>query len=107
MTGLEFLKLGHEAKDVKDVADITRYIKKIEIIAQQGKWSEVAPLIGEILDKYETEVNQYHKGRTPAKTPQEAASSCHQFLMELLDQKAAKKTAEKLAEESLKHLGGN
>ncbi len=107
MTDLDYLKLGHEVKDAADMADITGYIRKLEFFVQQGNWYDVDQLISEILDKYKTEANQYNKGRRPAQTPQEAASACYQFLQSLRGEKVAKKAAERLTEEALKHLGGN
>lgn len=107
MSDLEYLKLAHEVKDAKDIADIDRYINTLKYLVQQGRWYDVDQLIGEILDKYKTEVNQYNNGRTPAQTPQEAASACYQFLNTLRGEKVVKKAAEKLTEEALKHLGGN
>ena len=107
MTGLEFFKLGHEAKDTADMADITFYMEELEKIIQQGRWSDVDPIIDKIIGKYKTEVNQYNEGRTPARTPQERASSCYNFLAGLRSKKLARKGAEKLTEEALKHLGGN
>lgn len=107
MTELELFKLGHEAKDVVDMADITFYMNELAKIVQHGKWSDVDPIIDKIIDKYKTEVNQYNEGRTPARTPQEKASSCYNFLAGLRSKKMARKGAEKLTEETLKHLGGN
>lgn len=107
MTELELFQLGHEAKDVADMADITFYMNELEKIVQQGKWSDVDPIINKIIGKYENEVNQYNEGRTPARTPQEKASSCYNFLARLRSKKLARKGAEKLTEEALKHLGGN
>lgn len=98
MTDFDYLKLGHEAKDAADVIDITGYINKLEFFVQQGRWFDVDQLIGEILDKYKDEAKQYNKGRTPAQTPQEAASACYKFLNALRDEKVAKKAAEKLME---------
>lgn len=103
MIDLEYLKLGHEVKDATDMANITCYQKRLESLAQQGRWYDVNQLIDEISEKYKTEANQYNKGRTPAKTPQERASACYQFLTSLFSEK----TAKKLAEEAMKHLGGN
>lgn len=107
MPDLEYLKLAHEAKDAKDIADIDHYINTLMHLVQQRRWYDVDQLIGEILDKYRTEANQYNKGRTLAQTPQEAASACYQFLNTLRGGKVAKKAAEKFTEEALKHLGGN
>ena len=106
MTELEFFKLGHEAKDAADMADIALYKKRLETFVQQERWYDVNQLIDEISEKYKAEANQYNKGRTPAKTPQERASACYQFLTALFSEKTAKKAAEKLTEEALKHLGG-
>lgn len=107
MSDLEYMKLAHEVKDAKEIADIGRYINALEYLVQQGKWYDVDQLIGEILKKYKDEANQYNKGRTPAQTPQDAASACYQFLTKLRGEKVAKKATEKLTEEALKHLGGN
>lgn len=99
--------MGHEIKDAADMAAVSRYINDLGNIIQQGRWFDVDRLVYEIIDKYKTEANQYNKGRIPAKTPQERALACYNFLMSLRDEKAAKKATEKLAEEALKHLGGN
>ena len=106
MSEFEYIKLAHEVKDAKDIADIGSYIDALESLAQQGRWYDVDQLIGEILKKYKEEANQYNKGRTPAQTPQDAASACYQFLTKLRGEKVAKKVAEKLAEETVKHTGG-
>ena len=108
MPDIEYLKVAHEAKDAKEIADIDRYINELERLVQQGRWCDVNHLIIEISDKYETEADSYNKGRVQARTPQEAAPACYQFLMGLRGKKIAKKDAEKLTEEALKHLlGGN
>ncbi len=107
MTDLDYLKLNHEAKDAADVADITGDMDKLEFFARQGRWCDANQLIDEILVKYKTEANQYNQGRTPAQTSQERASACYNFLNALRGEKVAKKAAEKLTEEALKHLGGN
>lgn len=107
MPDLDYSKLAHEAKDAKDIADINGYINELEYLVQQGRWYDVDQLIGEILDKYEEEVNQYNKGKMPAQTPQATASACYQFLNALRGEKVAKKAAEKLTEEVVKHTGEN
>ena len=107
MPDLDYLKLAHEAKDAKDIADIGHYIDALESLVQQGRWYDVDQLIDEILEKYKDEANQYNKGRMPAQTPQDSASACYQFLNKLRGEKVAKKVAEKLTEEAAKHTRGN
>ena len=107
MSEFEYIKLAHEVKDAKDIADIGHYTDTLESLVQQGRWYDVEQLIGEILEKYKGEANQYNKGRTPAQTPQDAASACYQFLNKLRGEKVAKKVAEKLTEEAAKHTRGN
>lgn len=107
MSNLEYMKLAHEIKDAKEIADIDCYINELGRLVQYGRWYDVNQLIEEILGKYKNEANQYNKGRTPPQTPQAAASACYQFLNSLRGEKVAKKTVENLAEEALKLQGGN
>lgn len=106
MSDSEYSKLAHEAKDAKDIADIDRYINELEYLVQRGRWYDVNQLICEISEEYKTEADSYNEGRVPAQTPQDAAPACYQFLVGLRNKKIAKKAAEKLAEEALKHQGG-
>ena len=52
MSEFEYIKLAHEVKDAKDIADIGHYIDTLESLVQQGRWYDVEQLIGEILEKY-------------------------------------------------------
>ena len=103
MPEFDYVKLAHEVKDAKDIADIGHYIYALESLIQQGRWYDVDQLIGEILEKYKDEANQYNKGRTPAQTPQDAASACYQFLNKLRGEKMAKRS-QKSSQKKLQNI---
>lgn len=104
---LESLKLYHDAQDAAEVMDIVCDIQELDRLYQQQEWGAVNQLVQDVISKHKTEADEHDKGRQPAQDIHQLASACRYFLVELGKEKIAKKAAEKLTEEALKHLGGN
>ena len=104
---LEYLKQCHEAKDIAEMEDIICDIKQLDYLYQLGNQSTVIQFIQKVVAKHQTEADEHDKGRTPAQDIHQLYHSCRSFLIGLGRDKVEKKVQGKIAEEPLKHLGGN
>ena len=111
MSDVEYLlacaKQCHEAKDTADIWDIAQDIGQLDNIYQQGNPNAVIHFIQNVIAKHQTEADEHDKGRTPAQDIHQLYYSCRNFLVGLGRDKVEKKVRGKIAEEALKHLGGN
>ena len=104
---LECAKQFHEASDVAEILDIAQDIGQLDNIYQQGNPNAVIHFIQKVVAKHQTEADEHDKGRASAQDIHQLYYSCRNFLVGLGREKIEKKAREKLAEEALKHLGGN
>ena len=104
---LAYAKQCHEAKDAADILDIARDIQQLDYFYQQGNQAAIIQLVQKIVKDHQAEANEHNKGQPPAQDIHQLYHSCRSFLVGLGMDKIKKKAAEKLTEETLKHLGGN
>ena len=104
---LEYLKQCHDAQEAAELKDIVCDIQELDRLYQQQEWGAVNQLVQDVIAKHKTEADEHDKGRSPAQDIYQLYQSCRNFLVELGKEKIARKAAERLAEEALKHLGGN
>lgn len=111
MSDLEYLlayaKQCHEAKDAADILDIVQDIEQLDYFYQQGNQAAIIQLVQEVIKNHQAEADEHDKGQPPAQDIHQLYRSCRGFLVGLGKDKIEKKAREKLAEEALKHLGGN
>ena len=74
---------------------------------QLGNEIAIRQFVGRVVDKHQKEADEHDKGLPPAQDIHQLYRSCRGFLMGLGRDKIEKKGKEKIAEEALKHLGGN
>lgn len=104
---VERLKVYHDAKDAKEVADIICDIRQLDFLRQQGNTVEIDNFINGIVWKYPQRAAEHDKGLPQSQNTEQRAISCRRFLVSLCMEKLEKKAVGKLGEEALKHLGGN
>ena len=111
MSDLEYLlecaKQCHKAKDAADILDIAQDIGQLDHFYQQGNQIAIMQLVQIVVNKHKTEADEHDKGQRPAQDIHQLYHSCRSFLMGLGRDKVEKKVRGKIAEEALKHLGGN
>lgn len=97
MIDLNYLKQFHE---IKDIADISHEIEKLDCLAYQNDWDAVERHLQDISQKHIVEKAVYNSvNQTPPQSIQQSAANCRQFLLML--------GAEKVTKELSKHPGGN
>ena len=103
----EYIKQCHDAKDIAEMKDIVCDLEQLEQFYQQGNQNAIVQLVQRVVAKHQSEADEHDKGQPPAQNIHQLVSACRHFLVELGREKIEKKAREKLAEEALKHLGGN
>lgn len=103
----QYLETCHEFKDATDILDIVQDIEELDTLYWQGNSAAIMQLVQTVIKKHQTEVEEHDKGQPPAQNVHELYCSCRSFLMGLGRDKVEKKVRGKIAEEALKHLGGN
>lgn len=111
MSDIEYLlgcvKQYHEAKDATDILDIVQDIEELDALYRQGNSVALVQLVQAVIKKHQAEVEEHDKGQPPAQDIHQLYCSCRSFLMGLGRDEVEKKIRGKIAEEALKHLGGN
>lgn len=111
MSDLEYLlecaKQCHEAKDAAEILEIVQDINQLDYLYQLGNEGTIRQFIQQVVDKHKKEADEHDKGRPQAQNIHQLYRSCRSFLMGLGRDKVEKKVRGKIAEEALKHLGGN